>query len=121
VVAPNVGPCVIAPGEPAPVDVGGGKSMVINYKGEILGVHKPATHGYTSGIIDVAALRQFRREAGIGGWVKELKSEIYSLIYQQPIYPKNLYHDSPEKKHADRRRFHHAARDEMVRRGTWSE
>ena len=55
VIAPNIGPCSLAPEEIAPVDV--------------------------------SALRQFRQVSGIGSWLKELKTEIYSLIYRDPVYP----------------------------------
>jgi predicted amidohydrolase len=119
VIAPNVGPCNVAGTLPAPIDLPGGKSMVINYKGEILGRHDAGTSGYTTGVIDIGALRRFRQQAGIGGWLKEIKSEIYSLIYQQPVYPKNLLHDGADKLHADRLAAHRRARDEMVRRGIW--
>jgi predicted amidohydrolase len=121
VIAPNLGPCTIAPAASAPVDVGGGKSMVINYKGEILGCHEPGNSGYTTGVIDIGALRHFRQQAGIGAWLKEIKSEVYSLIYQQPVYPKNLLHDGADKLHADRLATHRRARDEMNRRGIWKD
>ena len=121
VVAPNLGPCALFPGETAPFDISGGKSMVINYKGEILGSHAAGTNSYTSGIIDIGALRHFRQQAGIGGWLKEIKSEIYSLIYQTPVYPKNMLHDSPEKLHADRQALHRKSGNELIKRGIWSD
>ncbi len=121
VVAPNIGPCSLTPDELAPVDVSGGKSMVIDYRGDILGRHEPTSNSYTSGIIDIRALRQFRQAAGIGGWLKELKTEIYSLIYSDPVYPQNFYLDSPDKHHADRRACQERSRDELIRRGIWSE
>jgi len=120
VIAPNLGPCQISPDELAPLDVSGGQSMVIDYKGTILGRHEPSAHSWTGGVIDIGALRDFRKRAGIGGWLKELKTEIYQLIYQEPIYPKNFYLDSPEKKHADRQRQHRQSGADLVRRGIWS-
>ena len=120
VVAPNIGPCRLMPNELAPIDVSGGKSMVIDYRGQILGYHGPTTNSYTSGVIDIGALRHYRQKAGIGGWLKELKSEIYSLIYQEPVYPRNLYNESPDKHHADRHTAYQDSRDELIRRGIWS-
>lgn len=121
VVAPNLGPCQIMPGEMAPVDVSGGRSLVINYKGEILGSHEACTNSYTSGIIDIGALRGFRKTAGIGPWLKELKTEIYSRIYEKPIYPMNLYNDSPDKMHADRHRVYRESAATLISNGTWKE
>jgi len=119
VVAPNIGPCQLMPGEMAPVDVSGGQSMVINYKGEILGQHEACTQSYTSGIIDIGALREFRKTAGIGAWLKELKSEVYARIYQEPVYPKNFYADSPDRLHADRHRASGERPQQLIAQGTW--
>jgi len=119
VVAPNIGPCQIMPGEMAPVDVSGGKSMVINYKGEILGYHESTSNSYTAGIIDIGALRKFRAQSGIGSWLKELKTEIYAPIYRDPVYPKNLYSDSPDKKHADRHKKYQESAAALYRKGIW--
>lgn len=119
VIAPNIGPCSLMPGEIAPVDVSGGKSMVIDYRGHILGHHEPTTNSYTSGIIDIRALRQFRQVSGIGSWLKELRTEIYSLIYRDPIYPKNLLDATPDLLHADRHASYRASAEELIRRGIW--
>jgi predicted amidohydrolase len=119
VIAPNIGPCSLAPNELAPVDLGSGKSMVIDYRGHVLGYHEPSTHGYTSAVIDIRALRHYRQASGIGGWLKELKTEIYSLIYRDPVYPRNRYDRSPDQFHADRHEAYRASAEELVRRGIW--
>ena len=119
VVAPNLGPCVIGGPTSPPIDLPGGKSMLINYKGEIIASHEGGTNAYTSGVIDIGALRHYRQQAGIGGWLKEIKSEIYSLIYQKPVYQKNLLHDGADKLHADRYAAQRRGRDELNQRGIW--
>jgi predicted amidohydrolase len=118
-IAPNVGPCQIAPDEMAPVDVGSGKSMICNYKGEILGFHESATNAYTAAVIDIGALRHFRQQAGVGAWLKNIRSEVYRTLYRDPVYPKNFYADGPNKKHADRHARHQACGEELIRRGIW--
>ena len=35
--------------------------------------------------------------------MKDLTTEQYQLIYEQPVYPKNLYLDRPPYKHAEYR------------------
>ena len=36
-------------------------------------------------------------------WLKDLRTELYQLLYEQPIYPKNLYLDRVPMKHAEYR------------------
>jgi hypothetical protein len=36
--------------------------------------------------------------------MKDLRTEMYQLLYEQPIYPKNLYLDRAPYKHAEYRR-----------------
>jgi predicted amidohydrolase len=119
VIAPNLGPGYLVPGAIAPVDVAGGGSMVIDYKGQLLGHHVSGSNSWTAGVVDIGALRDFRNRAGIGAWLKEMKSEIYQLIYKEPLYPKNFYADSPEKRHADRKENYQRAGAEMIRKGIW--
>src|SRR5262249_17488094 len=53
------------------------------------------------GTIDIHALRHFRANAKWGNWMKDLTTEQYRLIYDQPIYPKNLYAERSPYKHAE--------------------
>ncbi len=57
-----------------------------------------------AGTIDVHALRHFRANAKWGNWIKDLTTEQYRLIYEQPVYPKNLYADRAPYKHDEYRR-----------------
>ncbi len=34
-------------------------------------------------------------------WLKDLRTELYQLLYEQPIYPKNLYLEREPMKHAE--------------------
>ena len=88
-----------------PIDTFGGGNMIFDYKGNIVGRHE---HGgsstYVVGTIDIEALRDFRARAQWDNWMKDLRTELYQLIYEQPIYPKNLYLDRAPMKHAEYRR-----------------
>ncbi len=121
VVAPNIGAGLVAPDTLGPIDVSGGCSMIVDYRGQVLASHGTSTNSWTSAVIDIAALRDFRARSGIGSWLKELKSEIYGVIYERPIYERNFYLDSPEKRHADRQERFRAGATALVRRGTWRE
>jgi hypothetical protein len=69
---------------------------------------------------DVDALRHFRTHAQWDNWARDLRTEIYQLIYRESVYPPNL--------HAERAPFTHAEFREqvidrqiqlMVERGVW--
>jgi hypothetical protein len=54
-------------------------------------------------VIDIEALRDHRARAQWDNWLKDLRTELYQLVYQQPIYPKNLYLNRAPMKHAEYR------------------
>ena len=56
-----------------------------------------------AGTIDVDALRRFRSNARWENWTKDLTTEQYRLIYEQDVYPKNLYLDRAPYTHAEYR------------------
>ena len=50
---------------------------------------------------DVEAMRDHRARAQWDNWMKDLRTELYQLLYEEPIYPKNLYLDREPMKHAE--------------------
>ena len=58
-------------------------------------IHKP---------IDIQALRHFRANAQWDNWIKDLTTEQYQLIYEEPVYPKNIYLDHAPYGHDEYRR-----------------
>jgi predicted amidohydrolase len=122
VVAPNLATYHLYPDSTDPIDTFGGRSMVIDYKGRIVGQHLyGAGSSYVAGTIDIGALRYFRTHAQWDNWAKDLRTEIYQLLYRDAVYPANLY--------ADRAPFDHAGFREqvitrqielMVVRGVWA-
>ena len=104
VVAPNMGTYHLFPEEATPIDTFGGRSFVIDYKGRIVGRQEyGAGSTYVSGVVDIEALRDHRARAQWDNWMKDLRTELYQLLYEKPIYPKNLYLDRAPMKHAEYR------------------
>lgn len=70
------------------------QSMIVDYKGELI---TSMTHGGSStfiyGTVNIEELRNFRVTAKWANWVKDLTTEQYRVIYEQEIYPRNLYLD----------------------------
>jgi hypothetical protein len=76
--------------------------MIVNYRGRIVG--EQAYGGcatFVSGPIDVAALRKHRCTSQWTNWMKDIRAEMAQLIYEKPIYPKNLYLDREPMRHAE--------------------
>ncbi len=77
---------------------------MIDFKGRIVGRQEyGAGSTYVSGVIDIEALRDHRARAQWDNWLKDLGTELYQLLYEQPIYPKNLYLDRAPMKHDEYR------------------
>ena len=95
VVAPNSGDWFMTPESKVPTAIHGGNSMIIDYQGQVL--TRTTTHGtsYCSAIIDIEALRYWRETTMFGSWLKDLRTEQYKIIYEEPIFPKNLWLDPP--------------------------
>ena len=104
VVAPNMGTYYLFPEEATPIDTFGGRSFVIDYKGRIVGRQDyGAGSTYVGGVIDIEALRDHRARAQWDNWMKDLRTELYQLLYEKPIYPKNLYLKRAPMKHKEYR------------------
>jgi predicted amidohydrolase len=105
VIAPNVGMYYLTPDDRTPIDTFGGHSLVVDYLGRVVGEHAySGGSSWVAGTIDVQALRHFRANAKWGNWIKDLTTEQYRLIYEEPIYPKNLYGERPPYNHDAYRR-----------------
>ena len=102
VIAPNVATYHLFPDTPTPIDAGGGRSMITDYRGRVVGEYTGAgTSAWVAGTIDIQALRHFRATSRWSNWMKDLTTEQYRLIYDEPVFPRNLYLDRPPYKHAE--------------------
>jgi predicted amidohydrolase len=122
VLAPNLATYYLDAQSDLPIDTFGGRSMIVDYKGRIVGRHDyGAGSSYVAGTIDIEALRDYRTRAQWDNWMKDLRTEIYQTIYDQPIYPKNLYLDRAPYNHADfRREVIDRQIAKMVERDIWA-
>jgi predicted amidohydrolase len=120
VVAPNMGTYYLFAEENTPIDTFGGRSFIINYRGQIVGKQDyGAGSTYVGGIIDIEALRDHRARAQWDNWLKDLRTELYQILYEAPIYPKNLYLDREPMKHAEYREVIVKQIAQMHGRGVW--
>jgi predicted amidohydrolase len=121
VIAPNLATYYLDESSPIPIDTFGGRSLIIDYKGRIIGQHLyGAGSSYVAGTIDVNALRYHRTHAQWDNWMKDVRSELYQLIYEQPIYPKNLYMERAPFNHAEfKQQVIDQQIDKLVERDIW--
>jgi predicted amidohydrolase len=105
VIAPNIGGGYLYPEGGTPIDTGGGRSMIVDYKGAVVG-KQCDTNGstYVTGVVNIEALRHHRASAQVTNWLKDVRTELAQLIYERPVYPKNLYADRLPGHHADYKR-----------------
>ena len=103
VIAPNLGAYALdAVSEP--IDTFGGQSFIIDYRGQIVGRQEyGGVATYVGGVIDIEALRNHRESAQWDNWIKDLRTELYQMLYKDPIYPKNLYLEREPMKHREYR------------------
>ena len=105
VVAPNMGTYFIDADSDIPIDTFGGRSMIIDHRGSIVGRQEyGGVSTYVAGVIDIEALRFHRDSAQWNNWLKDIRTELYRLLYREPIYPKNLYLKRAPMKHDEYRR-----------------
>jgi predicted amidohydrolase len=105
VVAPNMGTYYIDATSDIPIDTFGGRSFIIDYRGQIVGRQEyGGVSTYVAGVIDVEAMRYHRDHAQWNNWLKDLRTELYQVLYQEAIYPKNLYLTREPMKHEEYRR-----------------
>jgi predicted amidohydrolase len=104
------------------IDAFSGGSQIVDYRGQVV-TEVPYGGGSTwiAGTIEIEALRHFRATAQWDNWMKDLTTEQYQLIYERPIYPRNLYLDRSPYQHAEYREQVTRRQVELLHeRGVWA-
>jgi hypothetical protein len=88
-----------------PIDAFGGASILADYRGQVVGkLSYGGVSTWVCGPVHIEALRHHRASSLWSNWMKDLRTEMFQLIYEQPIYPKNLYAERAPYDHAEYRR-----------------
>lgn len=78
------------------------RSMIVDYRGQVLSCIDYGGEGYTAARIDIEALRDHRdRVISMGNWLPLIKSEYYRKIYEKPLYPRNLWRENLKSQDKD--------------------
>ncbi|MCL6581901.1 MAG: hydrolase [Firmicutes bacterium] len=90
-ICPNVGPVYLHPRMKHPIDIAGGHSHIVDYLGNVISYSPTGYNTMVAAIIDIEALRQFRVMNLNSNWLKDLRTELFRKMYDEPIHPKNLW------------------------------
>ena len=119
-VCPNVGPVYVHPKMEQPYDIGGGGGHVVDFNGHVLGLSQSGTNSFCAGVIDIEALRNFRAMNLNSNWMKDLRTELFQDMYDEPIHPKNLWLKDEPKSHAEVDEVYRDNIKRLQKRGSWT-
>ncbi|MGI9315864.1 MAG: nitrilase-related carbon-nitrogen hydrolase [bacterium] len=121
VVAPNPAGYSPSPEAQFPLDMFGGNSMLVDYQGRVISNHASGgAASYAGAIVDIEGLRKYREQTLWGNWLKDLRTEQYKLIYEQPMFEKNRCIDQPPLKHGPNDEVVRDAIERVFTRGIWA-
>src|SRR5438045_9742291 len=88
IVAPKLGTYHLFPEETTPIDTFGGRSFIINYKGQIVGRQDYGGGStYVAGVIATDALRHHRARAQCDNCLKNRRTALHQVTYATPATP----------------------------------
>ncbi len=117
---PNVGPVYLHPRMKHPMDIAGGHSHICDYLGNVISYSPSASNTMVAAIIDIEALRQFRVMNLNSNWLKDLRTELFQKMYDQPIHPKNLWQEQDPWGHEKVDEVYRANIRRLLERGTYT-
>jgi predicted amidohydrolase len=117
---PNAGPVRLSPSSKHAIDIAGGNPHIVDYRGEILSYSPSANNTMVCATIDIEALRQFRMMNLNSNWLKDLRTELFKRMYEQPIHPKNLWLGQDPLQHEAVDEIYRQNIETLVQRGTWT-
>ena len=117
---PNTGPVYLGAASKHPVDIAGGNSHIVDYRGQVVSFSASTTNTSVAATIDIEALRQFRAMSLNNNWLKDLRVELFRRMYEQPIHPKNLWLKDEPKSHAEVDEIYRANIRRLQERGSWT-
>jgi predicted amidohydrolase len=94
-IAPNIGPYFNTVDSKIPWALGGGQSLIVDYKGAILSHLSYVSEGYVAAPINVDELREYRMKCGLGGGIAYMPCEQWKAIYEKEFWPKNIFLRTP--------------------------
>jgi predicted amidohydrolase len=117
---PNVGPVYLHPRMEHPFDIAGGNSHIVDYLGNVVAYSASGANTFVSAIVDVEALRQFRVMNLNSNWLKDLRTEVFRRMYEEPIHPANLWLEQDPLSHAEVDEIYRGNIERLLERGVYT-
>ena len=117
---PNVGPVYVHPKMRHPFDVGNGSSHIVDYRGEIMSYSASGANTMVAAIFDIESLRAFRTRNLNSNWTKDLRTELFKSMYDQPIHPKDLWLENAPAHHAEVDDIYRGNIQRLIDRGAYT-
>ena len=117
---PNAGPVYLGANSKHPVDIAGGSAHIVDYRGQIASYSASTNNTIVAAVVDIEALRQFRAMNLNSNWLKDLRTELFQKMYDQPIHPRNLWMNQDPKSHAEVDEIYRENIQRLYERGTWT-
>ena len=119
-ICPNVGPVFVHPQMEHPFDVAGGNSHIVDYQGNVMGHTMSGYNSFVAGIVDIEALRQFRTMNLDSNWMKDLRTQVFRHMYEDPIHPANLWLERDPAQHDEVDEVYRANIRRLIERGSYT-
>ncbi len=116
---PNIGPVYLSPNSRHPIDIAGGNSHIVDYRGNVVSYSASAANTMTCAIVDIEALRQFRAMNLNSNWLKDLRTELFRKMYDRSIHPSNLWLTDAPSGHAAVDEIYRGNVEKLFQDGTW--
>lgn len=119
-ICPNAGPVFVSAKSKHGIDVSGGNSHIVDFRGGIMAYNASGNNSYIAAVIDIEHLRQFRHMNLNSNWLKDLRTELFKDMYSQPIHPRNLWMNREPALHEEVDEIYRANMEKLYARGTWT-
>ena len=119
-ICPNVGPVFVHPQMEHPFDIAGGNSHIVDYQGNVMGHTMSGYNSFVAGIVDIEALRQFRTMNLDSNWMKDLRTQVFRHMYEDPIHPANLWLERDPAQHDEVDEVYRANIRRLIERGSYT-
>jgi predicted amidohydrolase len=97
----------------------GGRSMIVDYRGQVMNINYETQDAFVTAPFNMHALRTHRTKSMHLNWLPQIKSEIFRMIYDKEMWPKNMAIDkAPERREAIQEVYRQTI-DKLVKDGTF--
>ena len=119
-ICPNLGALYLHPEVEHPINLTGGNSHIVDYQGQIMSHQENADNTFTSAVIDIEALRQFRAMNLNSNWLKDMRMELFKKMYDRKVHSINLWMEQDPLGHEEVEQIYRDNIQRLYDMGAWT-